>query len=144
MTNSNPKSKIVSPRTLSRRAKWCLGGYWLLLVLATHWPNPRAPGTSPRYPDKLVHFAAYGVLAFLAVPIMGRAASGGHRRFQAMAILIWVAVAALGLLDETTQPLTGRDFEWLDWLADCLGAACGLAAGRVWFRARPHAERGNE
>jgi VanZ family protein len=33
---------------------------------------------------------------------------------------------AFGLLDEATQPLTGRDFDWFDWLADILGAVTGL------------------
>jgi VanZ family protein len=108
----------------------------LLLVLATHWPNPFPPEKDPRYPDKLVHFVAYAVLAFLAVPVISRVMSGDKRRFQVALLLSWVAVAAFGLLDETTQPLTGRDFEWFDWLADSLGAACGLACGRVWFRDR--------
>ncbi len=128
----NPRSEIRNPHW----ALWYLGGYWLLLVLATHWPNPWSPGKSLRYPDKLVHLAAYTVLAFLVVPVIGRVTSGNKGRSQGVLLFSWVAVAAFGLLDETTQPLTGRDFEWLDWLADGLGAACGLALGCAWFRDR--------
>jgi VanZ family protein len=107
-----------------------------LLVLATHWPNPWSPSKSVRYPDKLVHFAAYTVLAFLVARVIGRITFGKRNRFRSALLFSWVAVAAFGLLDETTQPLTGRDFEWLDWLADGMGAACGLALGCAWFRDR--------
>jgi len=119
----------------------------LLLVLATHWPNPWSPGSGPRYPDKLVHLAAYTVLAFLVVPVIRRLTSGNKDRFRVALVFSWVAVAAFGLLDETTQPLTGRDFEWFDWLADSVGAACGLALGRAWFRGDPNkkaSRRGHE
>jgi len=135
----NQISKIVStafPRDQGRRAHWYLGGYWLLLVLATHWPNPWSSGSGPRYPDKLVHLAAYTVLAFLVVPVVRRLTTGNKDRVRVAHVISWVAVAAIGLLDEATQPLTGRDFEWLDWLADSAGAACGLALGRAWFRDR--------
>ncbi|HEV3004925.1 MAG TPA: VanZ family protein [Pirellulales bacterium] len=124
-------------RTRGLRAKTCLVGYLFLLVLATHWPNSWPLGGEPSYPDKPVHFFAYSVLAFLAVPVAGMAATGDRRRFWLVAVLIWFAVAAFGLLDETTQPLTGRDFEWLDWLADGFGAVCGLLVGNLWFRSRP-------
>jgi len=135
----NPISKIASPRDHNRRAYWYLGGYWLLLVLATHWPNPWPPGKGLRYPDKLVHFTAYTVLALLVVPVISRVTSGNKLRFRIALVFSWLAVAAFGLLDETTQPLTGRDFELLDLLADSMGAACGLALGCVWFRDRAKA-----
>jgi VanZ family protein len=113
-----------------------LGSYWLLLVLATHWPNPWPRGKGPEYPDKLVHFTAYAVLAFLVVPISAaKAKSAGRRRQWTGFLAAWIAVATWGLVDEATQPLTDRDFEWLDWLADCIGAVCGLAIGSVWFQA---------
>ncbi len=40
---------------------------------------------------------------------------------------IFAAVTAFGLFDEATQPLTGRDFDWFDWLADSVGAFAGIA-----------------
>jgi VanZ family protein len=42
------------------------------------------------------------------------------------------AVITYGLLDEFTQPLTGRDFDWFDWAADIGGAAVGAALSMLW------------
>jgi VanZ family protein len=117
-------------------ARWILGGYWLLLVLSTHWPNSWTFGGEPSYPDKPVHFLAYSVLAFLALAASRAAATSDRRRFWLVTLAIWFAVVVFGLVDETTQPLTGRDFEWFDWLADIAGATCGLALGIVCFRRR--------
>lgn len=35
-------------------------------------------------------------------------------------------VSSIALLDEMTQPFTGRRFQWSDWLGDTLGAALAL------------------
>jgi VanZ family protein len=50
--------------------------------------------------------------------------------FNATAVLL--IVVAFALLDEATQPLTRRDFDWWDWLADGLGALSGVVAYNWW------------
>jgi VanZ family protein len=119
-----------------RRAIACFVGYWVVLVLLTHWPNPFPGGSEPQHYDKLGHFGLYCVLAALAgeVVLSGRRI-GGYPigGLAARLAVVFVAVVAFGLADEPTQPLTGRDCDSFDWLADCLGATCGvLLAG--WRR----------
>jgi VanZ family protein len=49
-----------------------------------------------------------------------------------------------GLIDEITQPLTGRSCDIYDWLADLAGAgmAVGLLSGVKWlWRSRPGVRR---
>ena len=111
----------------------CLILYWLALCLATHLRNPWPAGGTPTYPDKLVHFTAYGILAALAVfALIGPRSSRGRGSLVRRAAVIWCAVVVYGLLDEFTQPLTGRDFEWLDWAADIGGATCGTLLATLW------------
>ncbi|HEX7377272.1 MAG TPA: VanZ family protein, partial [Pirellulales bacterium] len=44
---------------------------------------------------------------------------------------VLLCVTAFGLLDEATQPFTGRDFDWFDWLADSVGALGGMICYEV-------------
>ena len=133
MQDSTVASKIAAKPQAPRRAIASLAVYWLVLCLATHWRNPWPRGGAPSYPDKLVHFTAYGILAALAVYVLGKLlASRGRGLTGWHAAAIWAVVVAYGLLDEFTQPLTGRDFEWLDWAADIGGAACGMLIAMVW------------
>jgi VanZ family protein len=134
--------KPVTPPIVEKpgRSRWplvCLGGYWLVLCAATHWPNPWPAGGTPQYPDKLVHFTAYGILAFLAVFALGACCPNQSRRacaWRSLAVL--AAVIAYGLLDEFTQPWTGRDFDWFDWAADIGGATCGAAISLLLMKKR--------
>jgi len=67
--------------------------------------------------DKVMHFAAYAVLAFL--PAL-------HERWPALTSILF-GVVALGVLLEFAQRLSpGRDFETLDMVADAAGVLCGL------------------
>lgn len=111
--------------------KWYLAGYWLFLVVLTHWPNPWPIRGEPQHLDKLVHFSLYCVLAGLAAgAVVKRGSPSSARRTLAVLML----AIAFGLVDEATQPYTGRDFDWWDWLADSLGAATGVLALLVWRR----------
>ncbi|HWO25717.1 MAG TPA: hypothetical protein VNO30_43560 [Kofleriaceae bacterium] len=56
-------------------AQVALPAYWLLLLVATHYPRVQIPG-EVTHSDKLVHFAAFGVLAFLYWQF-ARATQGG-------------------------------------------------------------------
>lgn len=133
MHDRTTSSTASEKATASWQALACLVLYWLALCLATHWRNPWPPGGTPSYPDKLVHFTAYGVLAGLAVYALGKWLASRGRTLSAWhAAAILATIVAYGLLDEFTQPLTGRDFEWLDWAADTGGAACGTLLAFYW------------
>lgn len=133
MTNDIP-GRLTKPR-LWHLALAC---YWLLLVVSTHVP-PRFPGLPVHGVDKLAHLGAYAMLAGLAA--LNLQLAGGYltrRHFRWM----WIAVVMFGAVDELTQPAFGRDASWLDWLADAVGAALGLAVFalvRGWvLRRRAH------
>ncbi len=127
-----PAEKNLRPRPPARRGgKWYLAAYWLCLVLLTHWPNPFPMRGEPQHLDKLVHFTLYCVLAGLAAATFTKAGSPSTA-WRLLGVLL--LAAAFGLIDEATQPFTQRDFDWWDWLADCLGAATGVLALCAWRR----------
>lgn len=117
-----------SPKT--RRAVRWLIGYWLLLVILTHWPSPWPNVHEPKYFDKVVHFSFYCVLASLALNALALRTETAPGAMRCAVVL--AGLVAFGLLDEATQPLTHRDFDWFDWLADSLGALTGIAAYNYW------------
>ena len=114
--------------------------YWLPLLMYvalifTLSSFSRLPfSSSIGLPDKLLHFMEYALLAGL----IARAVRSMPRPNSWWAILLttFLAVAVLGMLDETYQStVTGRDSDFYDWMADisgCLvGAACYLLAYRL-------------
>lgn len=126
MSPSTPDA--ACPWAARRTAVVIFVGYWLLLILLTHWPNPFPGVSEPRHYDKLGHFGLYCVLAALAANM---ALSGERLRRPTGGLvmrlaIVFAAVVVFGMTDELTQPLTGRDCDPFDWLADSLGAACGV------------------
>jgi VanZ family protein len=103
----------------------------LAVVGLSLYPHPeRILGRANLY-DKAGHFAAYLVLAFLAVRAAGRAGL-----LAALAAVI--GCAALGGAIELLQPLVGRHRDLLDFLIDVGGSALGAAASALLIaRARP-------
>lgn len=104
--------------------------YAVVLVVATHIPrlDVSFAASTPVPPDKLLHFAAYGVLGFL----VGLIAAGSELNWRQWFPAALAAIAVFALLDETTQPMFGRAAETFDWVADVIGAAAGLiVAGGV-------------
>ena len=82
--------------------------------------------------DKLIHFAAYTILTLLA---FWAAASypriRGHLSrslFSAIGLILLAALLAWGLIDEATQPLFGRSFQWNDYAANAIGICAGASA----------------
>lgn len=69
--------------------------------------------------DKVQHFAAYAVLAFLPAV---------HERPRVVKAIAF-ALVGLGVLLEFGQTLATRDFEIGDMVADTLGVFLGIAAG---------------
>lgn len=121
-----------------RHGKWYLAAYWFCLLLLTHWPNPWPMRGEPRHVDKLVHFTLYCVLAGLAAATFSTPGSPNAGRRMLAVLLLAIA---FGLVDETTQPLTQRDFDWWDWLADILGATTGVLVLCAWRRRGAGANR---
>ena len=100
--------------------------YWSALFLGTHVPT--VPAGVAKVSDKLLHYLAYGGLAFLlAMDQNARGPLTGRRRCQ-----IFVIVAVYAALDELLQIPVGRTADVRDWVADILGAVCGLG-GHLLF-----------
>jgi VanZ family protein len=118
-------------RTNFRFWQWVLVVYWVALFASTHVPQ-EFPGVPVHHWDKVAHFAAYTVLAVLFTTTWQLAAGElqpAHLRWT------WIFLVAYGAIDESTQPLVGRDASYLDWLADAAGVAAGLAIF-TWLRRR--------
>ncbi|HET6879798.1 MAG TPA: VanZ family protein [Pirellulales bacterium] len=126
------------PATRKRARRW-LTGFWLLLVALTHFPNPYPHRSEPQHFDKVVHFSLYAALAVLALRSLTLAARWASPIARCTGI--FAAVVAFGLFDEATQPITGRDFDWFDWLADGLGALAGVACYEMFRRRVGRAKR---
>jgi len=122
-----------SPRRSLTR--WCWLGYWVLLLLATHWPVTAA--RAPRFPhaDKLVHFALYFVLTLLGWRYVRAALPRG----PAFAMCCWVVVySAAAAVDEWSQRfITGRTPDLKDWLADVSGVILATLIARLFDRRKP-------
>jgi VanZ family protein len=107
-----------------RRQRHWLRILWLAAVIAvivgSLLPGSSLPiQTLDKLPvsDKVLHFAAYAILAFL--PAL-------HERWPAVAVTL-LGVIALGVLLEFLQKLSpGRTFEVADMVADAFGVLCGL------------------
>ncbi len=76
--------------------------------------------------DKLVHFAAYGIMALLGMPLV----SVGRSR-----LVMLLAIVAVGAVLEGLQlMLPYRDPSALDLVANCLGAIAGAGLWLVVLR----------
>lgn len=98
--------------------------YWLILVSLTHMPPRMIPlaGIS----DKFMHILAYwGLTLFIYTALWAT--------FPRRSIAIFVIAVVLihGALDEWTQSMVGRSAEFLDWVADLIGALTGVGLMRL-------------
>jgi VanZ family protein len=99
---------------------------WAAFILVlTSIPAPaQAPGGIPHL-DKIVHLMLYAALGWFT----GRALR--TRRPLALA-LAFAAIGVFGAFDEWHQELFNRTPDFVDWVADMIGASLGLlAASRV-------------
>jgi VanZ family protein len=91
----------------------------LALLLGCLLPNRWLPASLPN--DKLLHFAAFGVLTLLALPLA---------RNRGEAALVLGALLLAGWLIECLQQLVpDRHFSWRDQAANAAGIA---AAALCW------------
>ena len=110
--------------------------YAAALVFATHYPKPEhlVGGRLPS--DKLLHFAAYGMLGLLAALVL----RSRGRLVGRTAPLLAAGLAAWAAIDEATQPFFGRAADPLDWVYDVIGIAIGIgivvATNHLWHPAR--------
>jgi len=87
------------------------------------------------YSDKVSHFLAYAVLG--ATLAFGGARNGVGR------LLLAAAGSLYGVSDEVHQSfVAGRSTEFLDWVADTLGALAGVLATYPYFHRRARTGRG--
>src|SRR3972149_3653168 len=113
------------------RAAWLLVGLWAAVILLFSVTAP-LPGTGI-IPDKVVHVAAYALLAFLLR--RGLLASP----VAAPAVVAVLAAVAYGALVEGIQSiLPWRRAEWWDLGGNALGAVMAVVAGgrRAGWRIR--------
>ncbi|SLN27550.1 hypothetical protein ROA7450_01109 [Roseovarius albus] len=96
------------------------------LLIAYGTLKPSEPGGTPLFlTDKQMHFLAF---ALLTLPY-------GWVRPKAIWWLVPLAVLYGGAI-EMIQPAFERGAEWLDLLADSLGALAGVAPGQLRARIR--------
>lgn len=78
--------------------------------------------------DKIVHTCMYAGLGFLLTTTL-RAKGANHSGRITFGI-----AAAYGVLDELTQPLTGRHCDVWDCATDLVGIGVGIAVASRWRR----------
>ncbi|MBM3971107.1 MAG: hypothetical protein FJ302_14810 [Planctomycetes bacterium] len=121
---------FLDAKSLRRWSGAALLIYLTALVAGTHLPHPEDL-ISIEGNDKWLHFGAYFGLAFLMAT--------WWQSFRAVTqrglLTIWSLAGITGVVDELTQMLPGinRHCELADWLADVVGAACGLL---IWIGLR--------
>ncbi len=91
-------------------------GATAVLIVLTHLPPQFLPGgLNIKGLDKVVHFSAYSAITFFFLESV---------KFRAVPVLIltvFLGLAALGALDELTQPFFNRTADVMDFLADISG-----------------------
>lgn len=130
-----------------RIAAWSAGVYWLVLLLIMHVPLEREQEyveASTINADKLTHFGCYALFAALlcwAFDERRQLFPEAWPRSRLVGLLGVIALlAAYGIIDEQTQPWTGRDCNLRDYIADMIGAVSGTIAYVLAIRI-PHAAR---
>ena len=89
-------------------------------------------------PDKWFHLAAFlvlGLLAFWAASV-GRRSTAISRRWMTGGWMTVLGLLLWGWLDEATQPLFGRHFDWNDYLANAVGILLAATIVTLLYLAR--------
>jgi len=110
--------------------------YFAAMFLATHVPLPKISRMGWILPlDKWIHIAIYGGGTLLSasflmasLPVTPHSSYFHSRRHWRW---LGLGLASYALLDEATQPLTGRNFDWFDWIADLTGILGGFLAFQI-------------
>ncbi len=92
------------------------------LLALTHIPNDALPRVLQRnLLDKVEHAAAYGLIAILFLCSLRRPVR------PLLLLIVLVALAVVGALDEITQPLVNRYASLADYAFDLIGIAGACA-----------------
>ncbi len=98
--------------------------YWIVLFTATSIPEESVPSFGVG--DKVNHFSAYFILSILLYLTLSFQEKSVFVRSNAV-LLTALIILLYGVLDELHQMfIPGRSAELLDWLADAVGAICGI------------------
>lgn len=103
--------------------KWLIISFCctVTVVFITHIPQKYMPNQLDVIGiDKLGHILAYGIITLLFIFSLKSSLS----LFSIM--IIFFAIACLGIVDELTQPFVNRTASILDWLGDIIGIATVL------------------
>lgn len=124
----------ISPAVRFRLWAVATGGYWCALAVAMHVPLKQeevTPGwINVPHVDKIVHTCLYAALGFLLTATLA-----ARQTPRAGRVAFGIA-AAYGVLDELTQPLTGRHCDVWDYATDLIGIGVGMMFASRWV-ARP-------
>lgn len=107
-----------------------LGLYWLLIFILTSIPSQSMPKVFGGV-DKLKHFGAYFVLAFLLnfALLIQEKFSILSKKSLLFTLLI---TSFYGLFDEVHQIfIPGRYFDWWDLVADVIGSLIGIGLVKI-------------
>ena len=98
--------------------------YWIMLFTATSLPASNLPSVAVS--DKIKHFSAFfGLSVLLSLTLLYQSKILFFKKYFLAAALVISSI--YGLLDEIHQSFVpGRNSEFLDWVADSLGAAVGV------------------
>ena len=92
-----------------------------VVVLLTHCPQNILPFQLQEGGlDKLAHALVYGAITFLFILTLRTCLS------LPSACLLFLAILAIGAIDELTQPFVMRTASSTDWLADIIGILATL------------------
>lgn len=121
------KQLLARPRLTL--AAWL--GFLGLVALLTHVPLPHGGASRIPHLDKIAHFGLYFVLALLGALRLATY----ERILPTRKLVLWgVFYALYGVIDELTQPWTGRNADIDDWLADASGIAAATWFAIIWLR----------
>jgi VanZ family protein len=100
----------------------------LIIVILTL--TPFGDKSSPDIPlaDKVVHLGLFGIFTLLLV----RSFLSNLKFKNILLLIAFLFAASFGLFVELLQNIVpGRNFEWMDWLADMIGSGIGIAAFKI-------------
>ena len=113
--------------------------YWIGLFIFTTIPVESMPRLF-EYQDKIEHFVAYGVLAFLLT--LALSFQRRSNLFSSKAFLFaFIFILTYGAVDELHQLLVpGRYCDFYDWIADSIGGSLGIGLVYLFLSSRKAAD----
>jgi VanZ family protein len=128
LTRSPSRTSLPMNATCRRLVVATALAFWGALFVSTHIPLPILDEL-PQNSDKVMHFTAYGGLAFLLGLWRGAFREMTFRDYA----IIFAITAVYAIADELLQliPALHRSCDIMDALADWIGSLCGLAA--LWL-----------